>query len=146
MLSVPSAMKPTHLKLRVLLVRGTRKACPHCGHGGLFKSWFRLHDRCDVCDYEFEPHPGDTWGFWIVGDRILIGVAIVALYFGFTPESWIVRGFFLFLVTAPLVWTMPHRKGICVALDYYSRVKWGDPSEEFPEIPEKGKLKQTLEE
>ncbi len=36
------------------------------------------------------------------------------------------------LVVAPLIWTMPHRMGVCLAFDYLSRGYWGQDSEVPP--------------
>ncbi len=83
-----------------------------------------MHLGCSVCELQFEDQPGSMWGFWVLTDRIFLFGAIVALYIGFTPESWLMRGFFLALVVVPLVWTMPHRQGAFVALDYLSRTHW----------------------
>ena len=36
--------------------------CPCCGCGQLFKSAFRLHERCSACDEPFEREPGQWFG------------------------------------------------------------------------------------
>jgi len=112
-------------RLLRILWRGVRRRCPRCGEGAQFRKWFTLFDRCAHCDLEFEPHPGDTWGFWIIGDRVFLAAAIVLMYFGVRPESWLWRGVFLGAVIAATVATMPQRQGVCTALDYYCRVKHG---------------------
>jgi uncharacterized protein (DUF983 family) len=127
-------MRPELPKITTLLKRGVARRCPHCGKGPQFRKWFTLHTACPVCGYKLEANPGDTWGFWIVGDRILIAAAIALLYFGFTPESWWGRGLFLASVVVPLVWTMPHRKGVGVALDYFARLHLNRLDEEFPPL------------
>ena len=83
-----------------------------------------MQTHCSVCELEFEEHPGSVWGFWIFTDRIILFGAILALYFGFTPESWYLRSAFLVIVIVPLVATMPHRQGAFVAIDYLSRTHW----------------------
>ncbi len=45
-----------------ILLRGLRLRCPCCGHGPLFKSAFRMHDRCSACDEKFEREPGQWFG------------------------------------------------------------------------------------
>jgi uncharacterized protein (DUF983 family) len=128
-------MIPQPPKLFALIRRGFAKRCPHCGKGPLFEKWFTLHSACPDCGYRFERSAGDTWGFWIIGDRILIAAVIAALYFGFTPETWWGRGLFLLSVVIPLVWTMPNRKGVGIALDYLSRIHLEPLDEEFPSLP-----------
>jgi uncharacterized protein (DUF983 family) len=108
-----------------MLWRGLRQRCPRCGRGEQFRRWFTLHERCECCGLEFEPHPGDTWAFWIVGDRIFLVVAIVLMVLGVRPLGWFWRLTFAGAVIAATVLTMPHRQGVCTALDYYFRVKHG---------------------
>ena len=120
----PSAHRTA--SLHRVLWRGLRRRCPRCGVGNQFRRWFVLHDRCPHCRLEFEPKPGDTWAFWIVGDRIFIAVAIALLYFGVQPESWMGRGVFLALTITAIVLTMPQRQGVCTALDFYLRMRGGE--------------------
>jgi len=116
---------PSKPRLMRLIWRGLCRRCPRCGLGAQFRKWFTLHDRCAHCDLVFEPHSGDTWGFWIIGDRIFLVAAIVLIYFGVRPQDWLWRGVFLGVVIAATVLTMPQRQGVCTALDYYCRVKHG---------------------
>jgi uncharacterized protein (DUF983 family) len=90
----------------------------------MFRGWFSMRPTCAVCDLRFEDKPGDTWGFWVVGDRIFLFAALIALYFGFRPETWLWRGVFFLIVAGPLVLTMPQRQGAFLALDYVSRTRW----------------------
>ena len=45
-----------------ILVRGMKLRCPCCGHGRLFKTRFRTHERCSACDERFEREPGQGFG------------------------------------------------------------------------------------
>ena len=98
-----------------------RRRCPRCGRGRLFQGWYRLEERCSECELVFEPKPGDTWGFWVFGDRIFLFVAMVGLFFGIRPEGWAARIVFILAIAVPLIWTMPNRQGAAVALDYLLR-------------------------
>jgi uncharacterized protein (DUF983 family) len=119
-----------------VLRRGVSRRCPHCGRGPLFERWFTLFERCSACGYRYQRNYGDTWFFWIIGDRIPIAVGIAVLYFGFRASSWMtLAGFFLAMIV-PLVCTMPHRMGVAIALDYLSRVYLPDPSEQMPPLPQ----------
>ena len=80
-----------------------------------------LRTHCESCGLALGDRPGDTWGFWVIGDRIFIIVPMALLYFGFTPESQWARLLFLAMVVIPLIVTMPHRFGVCLAIDYMSR-------------------------
>jgi hypothetical protein len=79
-----------------------------------------LHDRCSSCGLPFDPTPGSTWGFWVVGDRIFVVAALLPIYFGLALESWISRGLLLIAIAVPLVATMPNRQGFATALDYFT--------------------------
>ncbi len=105
----------------VALWRGVRRRCPACGAGPQFRRWFTLHERCPACSLVYEPRPGDTWLFWILGDRLFIAVTMVLLYIGLTPRtSWGI-GLFLVAVITGTIATMPHRQGVCTAIDYLLR-------------------------
>ena len=45
-----------------ILGRGMKLRCPCCGHGPLFKTRFRTHDRCSACGERFEREPGQGFG------------------------------------------------------------------------------------
>ena len=111
------------------LKRGLARRCPHCGRGPLFKSWFTLHARCGVCGLAIEQRPGDTWALWLIGDRLFLGILIILVFLVFQSSSWLLALAIGVLVVVPLVWTMPHRMGVCLAFDYLSRVFWGQASE-----------------
>jgi len=113
-------------------MRGLRRRCPRCGEGRLFVGFMRVRERCSSCSLQLAPRPGDTWGFWVLGDRIFIFVPVVLIYMGVTPTGLYWRGFFLAAVLIPLVATMPHRMGVCIGLDFLSRERWGDPSLDAP--------------
>ncbi|HSR66690.1 MAG TPA: DUF983 domain-containing protein [Acidobacteriota bacterium] len=107
--------------LRKVLRRGWAKRCPRCGRGHIFKRWFTPHEECGECGLRFQPAPGDTWGFWVIGDRIFVAGPMIILYLGFTPEPYLYRIFFLLVIVAVFLLTMPVRLSICIGLDYLSR-------------------------
>jgi uncharacterized protein (DUF983 family) len=121
----------------VALARGLRKRCPHCGRGPLFERWGRHLDRCSSCGLIYERNPGDTWFFTIIGDRIPVALAVLAIYFGVARSHrwWGVAAFVV--MVALLVWTAPNRWGVGIALHYVSRVKSADPDDPVPP-PEPG--------
>ncbi len=106
----------------ITLWRGLRRRCPHCGHQTLFRNWFSIHESCSHCSLRFEESPGDIWGFWLIGDRVFLGLLILALFVVFQPREWPLGGLLMVMTLVPLLGTMPHRLGFCLALDYLSRV------------------------
>ena len=92
-----------------------------------------MHERCRSCGLVYLRNPGDTWGFWIIGDRIPIAIGIVILFFGFRTTDWRILVSFFAAMVVPLVATMEYRQGVAIALNYLSRVYMPDPSDEMPE-------------
>jgi uncharacterized protein (DUF983 family) len=122
----------SHRKLiTTAVLRGLRKRCPHCGEGRLFSGWSHV-ERCSVCSLIFEPRPGDTWAFTIVGDRLPVGIAIVLIYFGVVRSHRVLGLTMIVLLMVLLVLTTPNRWGASVALHYLSRVYWPDPADPIP--------------
>lgn len=124
-------MQDSRPKLSTILARGWRRRCPHCGEGEIFRGWVSMHDRCPHCQLQFLRDQGDLWAYLLAVDRALFIFPMVAMiYFRlYIPDSkW-----FYVLVVALLtgfVYTLPHRNGMCLGLDYLMRRKWGDLREE----------------
>jgi uncharacterized protein (DUF983 family) len=115
------AVTPT---LRRALARGWRRRCPRCGQGALFQKWITLHDRCPVCDLQYLENQGDLWGYLLLIDRALfIFPLIVVIYLRvYNPHSLWFYGFVVALIGG-LLYTLPHRNGLGVGLEYYRRVR-----------------------
>jgi uncharacterized protein (DUF983 family) len=116
------------------LRRGLCKRCPHCGEGRLFSGWSHS-ERCSVCGLVFEYHPGDTWAFTIIGNRVPVGVSIALIYFGVVRSHRALGLTMMAVLMALLVWTTPNRWGAAVALHYLSRVYWPDQAVPIPPLP-----------
>ena len=114
------------------LANGVKRNCPHCGLGVLLDGWLSARDRCPTCGLVYERNHGDTWAFWVVGDRIPVAIAIVAIYFGLKPASAIGGILFLGALAALLIVTIPHRMGLVLALHYLSRQYWPDVDDPVP--------------
>lgn len=108
---------------------GWRRLCPHCGEAKLFESWFTLRPKCPVCGLRFEQRTGDTWAFWLIGDRVFIALLLLIIVLGLRSHTAMHVVTLFVVVVIPLVATMPHRLGVCVALDYLSRIWFGQASE-----------------
>jgi uncharacterized protein (DUF983 family) len=114
-----------------VLRRGLRRRCPRCGEGALFRRGIAFHQRCSVCQLQFQRNNGDTWMFMIITDRIPLLIAIAALYFGFIATTWTGTAIFCVAVAVPMIATIRQRQGLALALDYLSRVWFRDPSDEI---------------
>jgi hypothetical protein len=82
----------------------------------------------------YERNPGDTWAFWIIGNRVPLFAAIAAVYFGVGPQSWREGFVIIAAFAALLVITLPQRLGLVTALDYLSRRYWPDPADAIPPL------------
>ena len=95
-----------------------------------------LHSHCSACRLKFQLNSGDPWAFLIFTDRVVVVFPIIAaIYFGFFNSGIAVFLAFTASLIGFFVLTTPNRYGFCVALDYLSRVYWGDPSDVLPELP-----------
>jgi uncharacterized protein (DUF983 family) len=101
--------------------RGARRRCPRCGQGRIFEKFIEVRDRCDRCGFVFEERSGDTWGFWVVLDRLFLVIPVVLIMLGFATSSLRLRLLLIGLLLIPLIATMPHRQGVAIALDYLFR-------------------------
>jgi hypothetical protein len=85
-----------------------------------------MRKHCPECDLLYLENQGDPWFFQLFIDRgMFILPLIAALFFGLHRAH---LPLFIALCVALLVMfvlTTPHRYGLCVALDYYSRLRWG---------------------
>lgn len=111
---------------------GLQRKCPNCGQGPLLDGWMTIRKQCSVCGLVYERSAGDTWAFWIIGDRIPIALAIAAVYFGVGPRSWVQGALLIGVVAMALIATIPQRLGLVTALDYLSRRHWPDPNDPLP--------------
>jgi uncharacterized protein (DUF983 family) len=61
------------------LGRALVRRCPHCGSRGIFRSWFRLHERCPTCDYQLVGAEGFFLGVWVVNFAVSEGLLFITL-------------------------------------------------------------------
>jgi uncharacterized protein (DUF983 family) len=108
--------------LRTLLARGWRKRCPQCGEGALFRRLNLMHDRCAVCGLKYLEDQGDLFGYFFVLDRVLFIVPLIGMVFLrlWVPNAWWFYVVWVVLMIA-LVYTLPHRTGVSIAIDYWLR-------------------------
>jgi uncharacterized protein (DUF983 family) len=125
-------MSDTSISPWTSVKNGLRRTCPNCGSGPLLDGWMTIRHHCPACGLVYERSAGDTWAFWIIGDRIPIAIAIAAVYFGFGPRSWIQGAVVIGAVAIVLIATIPQRLGLVTALDYLSRRRWPDPNDALP--------------
>lgn len=121
-----AAASPSPTAIWPALKHGWARRCPRCGGEPLFARFFTLRQGCGRCRLTFEVDPGDTWALWLIGDRVFIGLLIIAVFLVFRSDSWTFGMVLVVVTVVPLIWTMPHRMGVCIAVDYLVRARWGD--------------------
>ena len=114
-------------ELKTLIWRGWHKKCPHCGKGDLYQRWLRLYEHCPACGLLYLSSQGDLLGSLIFLDRVLFIIPlIVFFYFGLWNPNLpmlLLSGVTVMLL---LIFTMPNRNGVSLAIDYLLRRKQGD--------------------
>lgn len=87
-----------------------------------------MRERCPACSLRYLNHPGDPWAFLLLVDRgVFILPPIAVLYFGWLPRSMTLIVCIFAAWAALLVYTTPHRYGVCVALDWLTRTDDENP-------------------
>ena len=72
----------------------------------------------------------------LIVDRLFfIAPVIAGIYFGVLAGGWLVLSGFFLAIVGLVIYTTPHRYGLCVALDYLTRVHWGDSTDALPSVP-----------
>ena len=111
---------------REALLRGIRRRCPRCGKGKLFRRYNIMVERCDVCGLKYLQDQGDLFGYLFLIDRaVFIAPLIVMIYFrAWVPNQMWFYGLCVVMLFA-LFYTLPHRTGMSIALEYLFRRKKG---------------------
>ncbi|MGZ4119872.1 MAG: DUF983 domain-containing protein [Actinomycetota bacterium] len=116
-------MRPS---LRTMLARGARKRCARCGAGHLFRSWFRMRERCPGCGYRFERGNGFFLGAYtlnlVVSEGalgVILGVLIWREATGHVGAWWpYVVAAVITQITIPAIF-FPFSKTIWAAFDLW---------------------------
>jgi uncharacterized protein (DUF983 family) len=91
-----------------LLVRGTRRRCPACGAGHLFRRWVQMEEQCPGCGMRFAREEGFFLGVYFMNITLtqLVLMAYVAVAFGLTlpdaPLGGILAGAAVLAVAVPI--------------------------------------------
>jgi uncharacterized protein (DUF983 family) len=122
-----------------LLGRALTLHCPHCGGWGLFRSWFKLRERCPHCGLKLERGEHDyflgSMMFNLVVAELIFAAAIVLLIvlrWPDVPWDFLQYGGVLFMIAAPFL-LFPLSKTIWLAFDLALRPA---RREEFGERPQ----------
>ena len=110
-----------------MLWRGVRVRCPRCGGGKLFKSFFKLKERCPTCGYKIDREANG--GFWLGGYvmNTALGESLLALYLlvfatrviahpDMTIRTWLAGAIALALIPPALLFPMSRTTWMAIDL------------------------------
>lgn len=125
-----STRRPRELSPRralKLYARGARLRCPHCGSGGLLKSWFELRPSCPTCGLRLDRGEEDFFlgamMMNLVVAELLLALALAALVIALWPRvpwSFLQWGGVALMVLAPIA-LYPFSKTLWLAADIQMR-------------------------
>jgi len=102
-----------------MLMRGALWRCPRCGEGPLYAWFYRLRDRCEVCGFDLGRRAEDTWAVIYLTTAGMTGAVIIGMLI-FRPLNIVIGRTVLALVAlGVIVATLPSRKGVAIAFNYY---------------------------
>jgi uncharacterized protein (DUF983 family) len=108
--------------LSTMFWRSLRLRCPVCGEGKLFRGWFRMHDRCESCGFNFDRGPGYWLGSIYVNyglTAMIVTAAYFALFFtDVLPQTSVLWLLTTFCVLFPL-WFFRFARSIWMGFDLY---------------------------
>jgi uncharacterized protein (DUF983 family) len=105
---------------RTIFSRGLRLRCPRCGDGPIFRRWWTYSEypRCPRCDLPYDPR-GESLAFMYLSTAFITGLFFIVLV---TMPPHELESYRLRLAGAALllyVATLPVRKGLAIALNYF---------------------------
>lgn len=117
----------TPLTMSALLGRALRLACPLCGSGRMYSSWFTMRKRCEHCHFRFERGESDYFiGAYtihlIVAELIIVAIMLVWMMITWPDVPWDamlwgILGLSMVGITA----TFPFSRSIWLAIDLLFR-------------------------
>lgn len=107
-------------RLRIALLRGLARRCPQCGVGKLYgNTWYSLCEICPHCGCNFQKREGDLWWFFYGSTACITGFFIFLLVLTNTANQLGAQLTAGVLNTLTLIASLPHRKGMAIAVDWY---------------------------
>lgn len=107
------------LGLLRMMIRGALWRCPHCGRGAIFGAGMRLVTACEHCGFEVDRRATDTWAFIYLSTAALTGVVVIGMLLFRPDDLFYGRMMLVGAAVAIVVCSLPSRKGMAIAFDYF---------------------------
>jgi len=106
---------------RQIFWRGLRMKCPRCGEGPIFRRWWTYTEyaNCPRCALAYDPR-GESLAFMYLTTAFLTGVMFIVLVTMPPRDLGSYRVRLVFAALALYGLTMPVRKGLAIALNYFT--------------------------
>jgi len=111
-----------------MVARGVVCRCPRCGSRGVFRSWFKLRERCPGCGLRFEREEGFWLGGYVInfatgeaGIVVLLAVLIGMVSNGHHINAALFVGLGLVLAVIGPIVTFPPSRTVWSAIDLIMR-------------------------
>ncbi len=105
------------------ILRGVRMRCPRCAMDGVYERWNVFKHQCAVCGYGFEEREGNCWFFLYSTTAALTGLFLIAMLLWRPADPALGRIVLTVAAIVVIPASLPLRKGIALALEYYSEIR-----------------------
>lgn len=123
---------------RLILHRGFRGLCPQCGGTPLFAKGFALAEPCPKCGLNFRKDEANLWAILYITTAFITGLILIGMLL-ITPKNlWVGRAVVLVIALSAWMGTYRWRKGLGVALLYFTEWRWNNHGRYPFQGPESG--------
>lgn len=106
---------------RQLLWRALRLRCPRCGEGRIFRRWltYTEYHNCPLCGLVYDPR-GESLAFMYLSTAFITGLFFIVLLTVPPRNLAVYRAGLVAAALALYLSTMPLRKSLAIALNYFN--------------------------
>lgn len=100
------------------LTRGLRKLCPQCGLTPIFQNWGVARKKCENCGCQIRSRESDCWFFMYMTTAFITGIFLIIMLLVKPENEALGRTAIAIGALLTIVFTVPRRKGLAIAIDY----------------------------
>ncbi|GCE13695.1 DUF983 domain-containing protein [Tengunoibacter tsumagoiensis] len=122
-----------------LLLRGLLLRCPVCGQGKLYCGFFKMNERCPVCNFQFEREEGYFSSAMAI--NLVLSELIVTAFAIPLAANQAIPILPLLLWGAPFPFILPilfywHSRSVWMSMDHYLNPIYRHKSSDNPTLPQ----------